>query len=52
MDIDSLVLKGIYSNLRYVYGVKRKNGEAYINLLQLIVKLVLFRYLIDLTNFS
>jgi hypothetical protein len=39
-------------NLRYAYGVKRKDGKAYTNLLQLIVKLVLFRCLIDPVNSS
>ena len=35
-----------------MYGVKRKDGEAYTNLLQLMVKFILFRCLIDLANFS
>ena len=36
--------------MRYTYGMKRKDGKAYTNLLQLIVKLALFRYLMDLVN--
>ena len=31
---------------------KKKDSEAHINLLQLIVKFVLFRYFIDLPNFN
>jgi hypothetical protein len=41
-----------HSNLRYAYGIKRKDGEAYTNLLQLIIKFVLFKYLINPPNSS
>ena len=38
--------------LKHTYSVKRKGGEAYINSLQLMVKLTLFRGLMDPLNSS
>jgi len=39
-----------HSNPRYGYGVKREDGQVYINSLQLMVKLVLSRCLTDLPD--